>query len=87
MVRLLKSQFAEEGTNEKKHQEDMYTIFLDYLKVVASKSLTKFSTERGHLQKSLPVLQICGFFSLQNILEEPSNRSMSLQQNLITFIY
>ena len=50
MVCLLKPQFAEEGTNEKKHQQDVCTIFLDYLKVVASKSLTKFSAERDNLQ-------------------------------------
>ena len=50
MVCLLKLQFTEEGTNEKKHQQDVYTIFLDYLKVVASKSLTKFSAERDNLQ-------------------------------------
>ena len=50
MICLLKPQFAEEGTNEKKHQQDVYTIFLDYLKVVASKSLTKFFAERDNLQ-------------------------------------
>ena len=50
MVCVLKPEFAEEGTNEKKHQQDVYTIFLDYLKVVVSKSLTKFSTERDNLQ-------------------------------------
>ena len=47
---LLTPHFAEEGTNEKKHQQDVYAIFLDYLKVVASKSLTKFSGERDNLQ-------------------------------------
>ena len=43
MVCLLKPQFAEEGTNEKKHQQDVYPIFLEFLNVVASQSITKFS--------------------------------------------
>ena len=43
MVCLLKPQFAEEGTNEKKHQQDVYPTFLEFLNVVASQSITKFS--------------------------------------------
>ena len=50
MVCLVERQFAKEGTNEKKHQKDVYILFLDYLKVVASKALTKYFTERYNLQ-------------------------------------
>ena len=50
MICLVERQFAEEGTNEKKHQHDVYILFLDYLKIVASKALTKFFTERYNLR-------------------------------------
>ena len=49
-VCLVEQQFAEEGTNEKKHQQYVYILFLDYSKVVASKALTKFFTKRYNLQ-------------------------------------
>ena len=50
MVSLPKPQFTAEATNEKKDQQDVYKLFLDYLNVLESKILTEFSPESDYFQ-------------------------------------